>query len=88
MKAHQNTTSKHTENTVGQPCLAQSTEERVDELHIGIDEVLAMRVGCWRPPVYLSPSLGQSVPSKHHRTAHRGIVRFLHRQRRPVAASS
>lgn len=78
MKAHQNSTSRHTAKTVGQPCLARNAEEHVDELHIGIDEVLGMRVGCWRAPVYLSPSL----PSENQRTAHRRIVRFLNRDRR------
>ena len=77
MKAHQNSTSKHTAKTVGQPCLTSTTEEHVDELHIGIDEVLAMRVGCWRAPVYLSPSL----PSENQGTAHRRTVRFLKRHR-------
>ena len=88
MKAHQNRTSKRQAKTGGQPCLAQNTQEHMDELHIGIDEVLSMRVGCWRPPVYLSPSLGPSVPSKHQRTAHRRIVRFLHRHRLIHPASS
>ena len=81
MKAHRNKTPNHTSKSVGQPYFAQTTEKHVDELHIGIDEVLNMRVGCWRPPVYLSPSLSPSVPSKHQRTAHRRIVQFLHRDR-------
>jgi hypothetical protein len=75
--AHQNKASKHTAKTLGQPRLAQNTREHVDEVHIGIAEVLSMRVGCWRPPVYLSPSL----PSASQRTAHHRIVRFLHRHR-------
>ncbi|HEY1444041.1 MAG TPA: hypothetical protein VGF51_04015 [Acidimicrobiales bacterium] len=75
MKTRQDSTSKHTTQTVGQPCRAQSIDEHADELHIGIDEVLSMRVGCWRPPVYLSPAL----PLEHQRTAHGRIVRFLSR---------
>lgn len=77
MMGHQNGTSQHTAKAVGQPCLSRDTEEHVDELHIGIDEVLALRVACWTAPVYLSPSL----PSLTQRTAHRRIGRFLIRHR-------
>jgi hypothetical protein len=84
MKAHLESSSKQTAKTVGQPCPAQNMEKKADELHIGIDEVLNMRVGCWRPPVYLSPA----VPLENQRTAHGRIVRFLSRPPLIHAASS
>jgi hypothetical protein len=76
MNTRQVSTSVPTAKTVGQPCPAQNIEEHADELHIGIDEVLGMRVGCWRPPVYL----GTSVPSTNGPIAHRSMVRFQSRQ--------
>jgi hypothetical protein len=32
---------------------AGSAESRTPEVRTGIDRILSMRVGCWRPPVYV-----------------------------------
>ena len=87
MKAHQNSTSKHTAKTVGQPCLTSTTEEHVDELHIGIDEVLAMRVGCWRPPVYLGTGPRETIERTAHRTNVRLVSPRFEPHREPKACS-
>jgi len=31
----------------------EATERRTPEIRTGIDRILSMRVGCWRPPVYV-----------------------------------
>jgi hypothetical protein len=75
MKTYRNKNSRQ-ETEPGRQRLPGSSDFNSPELHIGIDEVLGMRVGCWRPPVYV----GTSVPSTRQPTAHRNMVRFQSRQ--------
>ena len=59
MKIRQHNTSRHATMTVGQARIAQNARVAAPELHIGIDEVLGMHVGCWSPPVHV----GTNVPN-------------------------
>lgn len=71
MQAYNKRDSKHGTKTRHQR-VVENLKDNSPELHIGIDDVLAMRVGCWRPPVYL----GTGARETTERTAHRSKARL------------
>lgn len=76
MQANRNEIQKQCATTVRPSCSPQSAGDDRPESHLGIDDVLSLRVGCWRPPVYVSPN----VSSPKQRAAHGGTVRIQRRR--------
>jgi hypothetical protein len=86
MQAYHDNDSKHGTKTRHQ-LVAENLKDNSPELHIGIDEVLAMRVGCWRPPVYLGTGPRETIERTAHRTNVRLVSPRFEPHREPKACS-
>ena len=65
MKAYTTRATSTEQGPQSRPRIAEIARDESPRLHIGIDEVLAMRVACWSAPVYCRTS----VPETNKHTA-------------------